>query len=103
MRTMPAQQKRAATRGRIRGGFRMTNTAIDATGLGVLGAGTGGPLEQRHLQYANYRAVADGSKITRTHWHIALANGLGWGFEGMEGVIFAVMSPLGIKEFAVGL
>jgi len=54
----------------------MTNTAIDVMGRGVLAAETAGPLEQRHLQYANYRAVADGSKITRTHWHIALANGL---------------------------
>ena len=72
----------------------MTNTAIDARGPGVLTTETGGPLEQRHLQYANYRAVADGSKITRTHWHIALANGLGWGFDGMDGVIFALISPL---------
>ncbi len=62
-----------------------------------------GPLEQKHLQYANYRAVADGSRITRTHWHIALANGLGWGFDGMDGVIFALISPLIIKEFAVSI
>ena len=85
------------------GGPRMTNTAIDATGLGVLAAETGGPLEQRHLQYANYRAVAHGSKVTRTHWHIALANGLGWGFDGMDGVIFALISPLIIKEFALDI
>ena len=85
------------------GGPRMTNTAIDATGPGVLAPETGGPLEQRHLQYANYRAVADGSKITRTHWHIALANGLGWGFDGMDGVIFALISPLIIKEFALDI
>jgi MFS family permease len=81
----------------------MTNTAIDVTGPGVLAAETGGPLERRHLQYANYRAVADGSKITRTHWHIALANGLGWGFDGMDGVIFALISPLIIKEFALDI
>ena len=79
----------------------MTNTALDAAGPGILAEGTAGPLEQRHLQYANYRAVADGSKITRTHWHIALANGLGWGFDGMDGVIFALASPLIIRDFAV--
>jgi hypothetical protein len=81
----------------------MTNTAINATGPGVLAEETGGLLEQRHRQYANYRAVADGSKITRTHWHIALANGLGWGFDGMDGVIFALISPLIIKEFALDI
>ena len=79
----------------------MTSTAIDAAGPGVLAGETIGPLEQRHLQYANYRAVADGSKVTRTHWHIALANGLGWGFDGMDGVIFGLISPLVIKEFAL--
>ena len=70
----------------------MTSTAIDAAGPGVLAGETIGPLEQRHLQYANYRAVADGSKVTRTHWHIALANGLGWGFDGMDGVIFGAVA-----------
>src|SRR6202171_467119 len=79
----------------------MTSTAIDAAGSGSVANGAAGPLEQRHLQYANYRAVADGSKVTRTHWHIALANGLGWGFDGMDGVIFALISPLIIKEFAL--
>ena len=39
-----------------------------------------GPLEQKHLQYANYRAVADTTEITKTHWHIATANALGWGY-----------------------
>jgi len=79
----------------------MTSTAIAAAGPGVLAGETAGPLEQRHLQYANYRAVAAGSKVTRTHWHIALANGLGWGFDGMDEVIFALISPLIIKEFAL--
>ena len=72
----------------------MTSTTIDAAGPGLLAEEAAGPLEQRHLQHANYRAVADGSKVTRTHWHIALANGLGWGFDGMDGVIFALISPL---------
>ena len=62
-----------------------------------------GPLEQRHLQYANYRAVAGGTEVTRTHRHIALANGLGWGFDGMDGVMFALVSPLIIKEFALDI
>ena len=81
----------------------MTNTMIDAVGPDLLAKEATGPLEQRHLQYANYRAVADGSKVTRTHWHIALANGLGWGFDGMDGVIFALISPLIIKEFALDI
>jgi MFS family permease len=60
-----------------------------------------GPLEEQHLEHANYRAVADGIKVSGTHWHIAIANGLGWGFDGMDGVIFALISPLVIKEFAL--
>jgi MFS family permease len=66
-------------------------------------AGDIGPLEQQHLQFANYRAVAGGAEVTRTHWHIALANALGWGFDGMDGVIFALISPMVIKEFALTL
>jgi len=46
------------------------------------------------MRHANYRAVADESRITPTHWHVATANGLGWGFDGMDGVIFALVSPL---------
>jgi len=79
----------------------LTSTTIDAAGPGLLAREAAGPLERRYLQYTNYRAVADGSKLTRTHWHIALANGLGWGFDGMDGVIFALISPLIIKEFAL--
>ena len=83
-----------------------TTTADDAGGLPT---GTSyhpsavGPLEQKHLRHANYRAVADDSRITRTHWHIATANGLGWGFDGMDGVIFALISPLIITEFALSV
>jgi hypothetical protein len=72
----------AATHGHIRKEARVTSTTIDAAGPGLLAEEAAGPLEQRHLQYANYRAVADGTKVTRTHWHIALANGLGWCFDG---------------------
>jgi MFS family permease len=53
------------------------------------------------MRHANYRAVALESRITPTHRHIALANGLGWGFDGMDGVIFALVSPLVIKDFAL--
>jgi len=80
-------------------------SSITADGLAAPVAspvgGEVGPLEQKHLQYANYRAVAGSGEITKTHWHIASANALGWGFDGMDGVIFALISPLVIKEFAL--
>ena len=62
-----------------------------------------GPLEQKHRQNANYRAVAEGTDISKTHWHIATANALGWGFDGMDGVIFALVSPMVIKEFSLSV
>jgi len=83
----------------------MSTTAADGAG-GSLStpsyqpAGVG-PLEQKHLRHANYRAVAIESQVTPTHRHIAVANGLGWGFDGMDGVIFALVSPLVIKDFAL--
>ncbi|HYZ20977.1 MAG TPA: MFS transporter, partial [Rhodopila sp.] len=58
-----------------------------------------GPIEQHYRRSAAFRAASDQSRITPTHWHIAVANGLGWGFDGMDGVIFALASPLVIKEF----
>ena len=63
----------------------------------------GGPLEEKHMRNANYRAVADINKerLTKTHWHIASANGAGWGFDGMDGVIFALIAPLVIREFSL--
>lgn len=80
-------------------------SSITADGLaapaGGLAGGEVGPLEQKHLQYPNYRAVTDGTEISKTHWHIATANALGWGFDGMDGVIFALISPLVIKEFSL--
>ena len=80
-------------------------SSITADGLAAPAAGLAGgevgPLEQKHLQYANYRAVTDGTEISKTHWHIASANALGWGFDGMDGVIFALISPLVIKEFSL--
>jgi MFS family permease len=62
-----------------------------------------GPLEQRYRRSAAFRAASDQSQVTRTHWHIAVANGLGWGFDGMDGVIFALASPLFIKEFQISV
>jgi MFS transporter, putative metabolite:H+ symporter len=62
-----------------------------------------GPLEARHLGSRHYRNAADTSRITSTHWHIAWANGLGWGFDGMDGAILALVAPMLIKEFAIDL
>jgi MFS family permease len=82
---------------------------MSATELGlgdpVVGAAPAfvGPLEQRHLRSRAFRAASDNTRVTATHWHIAAANGLGWGFDGMDGVIFAIVAPFVIKEFAVDL
>jgi len=62
-----------------------------------------GPLEERYRQSAAFRAASDQSRVTATHWHIAVANGLGWGFDGMDGVIFALASPLVIKDFGLSV
>jgi hypothetical protein len=62
-----------------------------------------GRLEAIHLRSRNYRNAADTSRITSTHWHIAWANGLGWGFDGMDGAILALVAPLLMKEFAIDL
>ena len=51
-----------------------------------------GLLERKHLQYASFRAVAGGAEVTRTHWHIAVANGLGWGFDGMDSMVFSLVA-----------
>jgi MFS family permease len=69
-------------------------------------AGTGelaGPLETEHLRSRFYRNVADPGRITATHWHIAWANGLGWGFDGMDGAILALVAPLLMRDFAIDL
>jgi MFS family permease len=82
----------------------MSTTTADGAGLPNAPSyrpASVGPLEQKHMRHANYRAVADESRITPTHWHVATANGLGWGFDGMDGVIFALVSPLIIKDFAL--
>ncbi|WP_158926547.1 MFS transporter [Acidisphaera sp. S103] len=62
-----------------------------------------GSLEERYRQSAAFRAASDQTRVTSTHWHIAVANGLGWGFDGMDGVIMALASPLLIKEFGLSV
>jgi hypothetical protein len=62
-----------------------------------------GPLEQRHRGSEAYRNAADNTRITSTHWHIAVANGLGWGFDDMDGVIFVIVAPFVLNEFVVDL
>ena len=69
----------------------------------VVAGAWAGPLEMRHLQSRIYRNAADTSRLTSTHWHIAWANGLGWGFDGMDGAILALVAPLLMKEFAIDL
>ncbi len=64
---------------------------------------TVGPLEARYLGSQLYRDAADTSRITSTHWHIAWANGLGWGFDGMDGAILALVAPMLMKEFSITL
>ena len=60
-----------------------------------------GPLEQSYrARSAAFRAASNSTRVTRTHWHIAIANGL-VGFDGMDGVIFALMTPLIIKDFGI--
>jgi hypothetical protein len=60
-----------------------------------------GPLEARHLQSRIYRNATETARLTSTHWHIAWVNGLGWGFDGMDGAILALVAPLLMKEFAI--
>src|ERR1700712_1279331 len=60
-----------------------------------------GSLEERYRESAAFRAASDQTRVTPTHIHIAVANGLGWGFDGMDGGIFALASPLLIKEFGL--
>jgi MFS transporter, putative metabolite:H+ symporter len=62
-----------------------------------------GPLEARHMGSRLYRNATDSTRVTTTHWHIAWANGLGWGFDGMDGAILALVAPLLLKEFEIDL
>lgn len=62
-----------------------------------------GPLEARHSRSRAFRKAASTDRVTSTHWHIAWANSLGWGFDGMDGAIPALVAPLLMKEFAIDL
>ncbi|MBN8898944.1 MAG: hypothetical protein J0H35_12285, partial [Rhodospirillales bacterium] len=62
-----------------------------------------GPLEASYRNSPAFVAASDQTQVTRTHWHIAIANGLGWGFDGMDGVIFALATPLIIRDYGVTL
>lgn len=60
-----------------------------------------GPREAEMLSSKAFRAVANSSTVTKTHWHIALSNGLGFAFDGMDIAILGLVLPLLIKEFGV--
>jgi MFS transporter, putative metabolite:H+ symporter len=62
-----------------------------------------GSLEERYRESAAFRAASDQTQVTSTHVHIAVANGLGWAFDGMDGVIVGLASPLIIKEFGLSI
>src|ERR1017187_318390 len=98
-----AGNKQRAVNGAARWGDIMSSITADGIAAPAASPAGGqiGPLEQKHLQYANFRAVTDGTGVSKTHWHIAAANALGWGFDGMDGVIFALVSPMVIKEFSL--
>src|SRR6201996_8296351 len=91
----------------VQSGTWNRENVMSATQFDAALAGTAtpeiGPLEQQHRMSPAFRAASDTTRVTPTHWHIAAANGLGWGFDGMDGVIFAVVTPFVIKEFAVDL
>ena len=80
----------------------MSSTTLSGTGADP-GGFPMGPLEALHSQKENFRNASQDQVVTRTHWHIAVANGLGWGFDGMDGVIFALAAPLFMVEFGVGI
>ncbi|HET6183632.1 MAG TPA: MFS transporter [Acetobacteraceae bacterium] len=76
---------------------------MSAAGAAIGAEHVVGPLERRHRENPAFRAASETGRLTPTHWHIALANGLGWMFDGMDGLIFGLSAPLVIKEFGVTL
>lgn len=62
-----------------------------------------GPFEAPYMKSQAYRNARDQTKVSKTHYHIAIANGLGWAFDGMDGILFGLAAPLMIKEFAVDI
>src|SRR6185437_15557438 len=82
---------------------RRRELAMSSSGA-IASAEITGPIEHSYRERsAAFRAASDSTRLSRTHWHIAIANGLGWGFDGMDGVIFALATPLVIKDFGVTL
>ncbi|MFV0298635.1 MAG: MFS transporter [Hyphomicrobiaceae bacterium] len=67
------------------------------------GAEAAGPIEERHMQSEAYRNATVTERLTPTHWHIASANFMGWGFDGMDGAMFALVAPLVIADFKLGI
>src|SRR5215471_19906277 len=72
----------------------ITSAMIDAVGPRFVSTEAAGPLEQQHLQYASYRAVANSSKVSGRIGTSPWPNDLGWGFDGMNGGLFELLSPL---------
>jgi MFS family permease len=62
-----------------------------------------GPFEQPYMQSQAYRNARDKTQVTKTHYHIAVANGLGWAFDGMDGILFGLAAPFLIKDFGVDI
>src|SRR6202048_4823225 len=81
----------------------MTTQDAALVAAGSDAAAAVGPLEAQHRSSRSYRNACETSRLTATHWHIAWANGLGWGFDGMDGAILALVAPLLMKEFAIDL
>jgi len=63
----------------------------------------GGPLEARHLLSQNYRNVAQTERITRTHYHVALANFLGYVVDSIDANILGTIAPSLIVTFGISL
>jgi MFS family permease len=63
----------------------------------------GGPLEARHLLSQNYRNVAQTARITRTHYHVALANFLGYVVDSIDANILGTIAPSLILTFGISL
>ena len=73
MERLPAQTEAGRHRAILAGEPRMTSTTIAAAGPGLLAEETAGPLEQRHLRYANYRALAGLDRIKTAYTHAVAA------------------------------
>ena len=62
-----------------------------------------GPFERPYMRSQAYRNARDQTRVTRTHYHIAAANGLGWAFDGMDGLLFGLAVPFLIRDFHVDI